>query len=939
MNKDRQRYVGHVVSHTHWDRAWYLPFEIFRARLVILVRKLLDVMEKDRRYKFCLDAQTVPIEDYLEIHPEDRGRIEKLVRERRLHVGPFYVLPDQFIVSGESLIRNIAIGVKQARQFGYCQMEGSLSDVFGHPSQVPQILAGFGIPSAIIARGFSPEDKKRGWVQRWEAPDGSSVIAYFCAGGGYANMYYWGMDSFDPALYPTIPVDANEWSVELAAKHVEKVLGAYLAGGMTTKHLFLGNGVDHQEAQPHTPQLIRALNSRRGPLRLLHSTYEGLMNAVRREGRRLPVIKGQLKSRTLFGTMTSRVYQKQDYAEIAATTEMLTEPLLACADVYARGHRAFREEGHSGYTLNPGQNWASFASYPAGQVDHLWKLLLRNAPHDDICGCSVDATHQDMDNRSKRAREITRYLMNDAMLLCASRMAERKAHSQTPVIVAFNPHPFELCERLRCKTFIKGLTSARDLDVVDAKGGSVSFAVDEAKAVARRDWDGNDWTKEAVRGVEVSLSLAPKMRPSSFALYKIVKDGARKDEAGSASARMANGAAVVENEFYRVRVKRDGTFDVFDKGIGRTFERLGMLEDVEDVGNSYDHRRFPGPARRFTSGGVNGKVRILSHDAISTAVEVKFHLKVPAGATPDLTRRTKRLVGLPVRILFEIPHHRKGGQITVSVDNRAKNHELFLAFPTEIAAKTFDYDSKFDFASYAVGEREARIDSVAIVRNRKAAFGMVTDCPTLVASRADARGKVTLGLSLFRAVEKVADIVPIEIWAAYEAQCLRTITRRLEWTTGSYADVRESCLKRRRTTVAPPVIVPVTPWSRLRYLDRRYTTLPVPEGPVIDIKGKDVHLSAWKVSQDGSGWVVRVYSLAGKPQQCRICAAVPVTKAYSCDLAERPLSALKCDGAGEFTFVLWPKEICTLLLKLDTRRLAGHIEKKPGRARVGERCK
>ena len=70
-----------VVSHTHWDREWYLPFEAFRVRLVRMMDALIELFERDPGFKhFVLDGQTVPLDDYLEIRPERRETIDRLVR-------------------------------------------------------------------------------------------------------------------------------------------------------------------------------------------------------------------------------------------------------------------------------------------------------------------------------------------------------------------------------------------------------------------------------------------------------------------------------------------------------------------------------------------------------------------------------------------------------------------------------------------------------------------------------------------------------------------------------------------------------------------------------------------------------------------------------------------------------------------------------------------
>ena len=136
----------HLVPHTHWDREWYLPFQVFRLKLVHLMDLLLDTLERDPAFtSFTLDGQTSVLEDYLELRPERRADVEHLVRQGRLLIGPWYVLPDEFLVSPEALIRNLLAGRADGRAFGGCMDVGYVPDPFGHIGQLPQILAGFGI--------------------------------------------------------------------------------------------------------------------------------------------------------------------------------------------------------------------------------------------------------------------------------------------------------------------------------------------------------------------------------------------------------------------------------------------------------------------------------------------------------------------------------------------------------------------------------------------------------------------------------------------------------------------------------------------------------------------------------------------------------------------------------------------------------------------------
>src|SRR5436190_3147315 len=148
-----------VVPHTHWDREWYLPFEQFRLRLGAVVDGVVDTLERDPSFtSFTLDGQAIVLEDYVEVRPENEGRLQTLLDAGRLEVGPSYVLPDEILVGGESLVRNLLLGRRVCRRFGVEPSgAGHLPVSFGHPAQLPQILAGFGIGTFLFSRGMGDE--------------------------------------------------------------------------------------------------------------------------------------------------------------------------------------------------------------------------------------------------------------------------------------------------------------------------------------------------------------------------------------------------------------------------------------------------------------------------------------------------------------------------------------------------------------------------------------------------------------------------------------------------------------------------------------------------------------------------------------------------------------------------------------------------------------
>jgi len=126
----------YIVPHTHWDREWYAPFQTFRAQLVDLWDELLELTENDPDFRFLMDGQTVVIDDYLAVRPQAQPRVDRAIREGRIEVGPWYTLPDEFLVSGETLVRNLQRGLASAERHGHSLRAGYLPDSFGHAAQI-----------------------------------------------------------------------------------------------------------------------------------------------------------------------------------------------------------------------------------------------------------------------------------------------------------------------------------------------------------------------------------------------------------------------------------------------------------------------------------------------------------------------------------------------------------------------------------------------------------------------------------------------------------------------------------------------------------------------------------------------------------------------------------------------------------------------------------
>src|SRR5258705_4129218 len=222
-----------VVPHTHWDREWYRTHEQFRARLVALLDGLLDLLERDPDFRcFSLDGQTIVVDDYLAVRPDARARLEKLGRAGRLAIGPWTVPPDEWLVSGEALVRNLRLGLARGDALGGSQRLGYVPDQFGHVGQLPQIFAGFGFDTAVLWRGVGANVAES--VFAWEAPDGSRVFT-----GYLPNGYFNGQ---------LLPADPDALAARLA-REMER-----LAPFAKIPTLLVMNGSDHQTPEPRLPR-------------------------------------------------------------------------------------------------------------------------------------------------------------------------------------------------------------------------------------------------------------------------------------------------------------------------------------------------------------------------------------------------------------------------------------------------------------------------------------------------------------------------------------------------------------------------------------------------------------------------------------------------------------------------------------------------------------
>ena len=599
-----------LVPHTHWDREWYLPFEDFRIHLVEVIDEVIATLEARPEYRFTLDGQAILLEDYLEIRPEMEDRLRALLRAGRIDTGPCYTLPDEFLVGAESLVRNLLHGRLVCERHGARPAAvGYLPDSFGHPAQLPQVLRGFGLDTFVFSRGLGDERERLGGRFRWVAPDGSEVLA-LPQPVDYGAATAFGHSGRSEQAEP----GAN------AADRVEQILRAEapMRADPAFRDVFLGNGVDHAHLQDDLPEVVADLRARRPHLDVEIARLSDYTAAIARAPGDLPAFAGELSGgarlNVLRGVNSARMPLKQDNE---------------------RGERAL-QEAETLWSLavlsRPG------ARYPLGELRHAWRELLRNHPHDSICGCSVDETHADMPQRFRASLEIALRLADMALHALGGSGGpgdnEAEAHGlEGRYRWSYRPlpgGPVRVEDRTGAASFANVLPFARRrlvaLDVPDALTAAPALRAGDRPVQV--DADGRAWLELevpgfAARDVALATGSAPPGAPVARALD----------------------ARTIENARYRVTGHDDGTLTVEDRRSGAVVRGLHRLEDVADRGDSYTFCPVDGDGP--VGAGAPTQVRVIAAGPVFAELELATALTLPAALAEGRDARAADAVACP----------------------------------------------------------------------------------------------------------------------------------------------------------------------------------------------------------------------------------------------------------------------------------------------------
>jgi mannosylglycerate hydrolase len=946
----------HLVSHTHWDREWYRTFQQFRVRLVHLLDRLLDLLEDDPDYRhFTLDGQTIVLDDYLAIRPEQEARIRRLVQDGRLLIGPWYILPDEFLEGPEALIRNLLLGRQGCRRFTAepqpMERIGYIPDPFGHISQLPQIAAGFGMEALCFWRGVGDAPTEF----RWAAPDGSERLVLHLR-QSYSNGAW-------------LAADEAGFVRDLATER------ARLAPHATTSHLLIMQGTDHMAPRADLPQRMRAAEAALDA-RVVHSTLPTYLAAVRAELgddglAALPLLRGEMRSperaHLLPAVLSARMWIKQWNARCETLLTRWAEPFAALAEQLGSdtGQRDFLREA--------------------------WSWLLQNHPHDSICGCSVDQVHREMQTRFAWCEQIAEEVTQASLEAIAGQVTSSKQQAASSLV--FNPSAFPRTDRVRGR--LKPAPGG-EWHLVDDQGQvmphrvlgqSVREHLDAPLArEALREWLARLETSDGrllgdlrfqdlqvhVEGREARLAVTARYHQGaphpgerltaglatvralladsqiqSFRVQVVEDEGleveflardvpslgyrqftVHKAQGTKASAQRAARSTqhVIENEFFRVEASEvDGTLTITDKANGLVLRDANRFVDGGDRGDEYTF--CPPEHDRIVDAPIGPPLIRCIQDSIGATLEVALLYHLPCGLQEgDRSRRGHQRADVPITSRVTLTPGVRRIEFETSVDNQAEDHRLRVHFPTPIVAGSSWAEGHLDiverpialptgtagWAEQPVGAHPQRtfVDVSDGCRGVLLANRGLPEYEVLPGSE-EAPG-VTLALTLLRCVgwlsrgdlhNRAGHAGPA--LTTPEAQCPgpHTFHYALVPHAGNYLTAQREA----HAFDTPLRAVPLPADGRLASSG----SLP-PGSAFVEVSPAALVVSALKPAETDRGLILRVYNSAGTDIQARIKLWQPFREIHLVSLDETGASRILATDQNALVLHLQAKEIATL---------------------------
>lgn len=930
MRKDKEQKYVHFISNTHWDREWLYSFQETRIQLIDFFQRLLNILEKNKDYNsFVLDSQVVPVEDYLEIFPNDRERIKKQVEERRLLIGPWYTCPECFQVGSESIIRNLLYGHIIAKQMGGVMKVGHTPFSYGQISQLPQIYKGFGIHIALFYHGVSHDEVPNEFW--WEGADGTKILASQMSRHARYNFYH---QVYRPVVYGMEPDERNwNWNKggtpfrladekaqfehylllqppknfdEKQLKERVKKLFKSECEVATTPHIAFMMGHDSSVPDELEVCLVHETQQILEGHIVKHSNYQDYAEEVLREVEniKLPVLQGERRTpkpmpriyHLYSDVLSSRTRIKRENSYSERDLQRLAEPmsvLSACMGM----------------------------EYPKDFIDLAWKELLRCHAHDTISGSGVDIIEQDTLHRLRQVREISRSVLRRVLAFCQKSIDFSKEDKNAILITVYNPLPMEREETISTVVDLPDTIPAGEFCLENIETGEeVPLQIhsqERANVVITQPEDARHSMK--VHRYHTSFTTT-KVPPLGYTSYRI------KHHKPFLQGTLITSDRVLENQYMRVAIRDDGTFDVFHKPSEKIYCGLGYLLDDGEAGHAWMHIP-PAYNEVIDSRPFPKKISLLEDGPLSATYKIEYEMIIPGqlvSTNEDLndrldgvgnnSKRSIRQVSIPIQMFITLRNQSRSLELKVKLINNARDHRLRIAFPSNLDTDIVRVESAFDIV-----EREIVPGPNNPWKNTKS----VTFPQYRFVDLDDTWGGLAIindGLKEYEVSRDLTRTVFITLLRAYTVH-LATVSK--QWETHPEMNLSQCPGEHEFNFWIYPHAGGTMKGNVVQETERIYSPLiPVQSGvsngtqpptkSLIKIQPDTIIFSALKLAEDRQGYILRVYNSSNEPTAAVLEFGEPLKEVYEVNFEETIIQKLEISPQNTVKLQCNGKKIVTI---------------------------
>ena len=917
-----ERKTIHVISNSHWDREWGYPFEETRLLLLKFMDELLDLLDNDPEFhSFTMDSQTLCIEDYLELRPEKLDTIQKHVKSGRLIVGPWCSLPEEYLVSGESLVRNLVVGHRVAKFFGKVSKNGYTPFSYGQTSQMPQIYRGFGIDTIVFYRGINTP--KSEYIL--EGPDGSRLLGmrFGCMSrfSYYTYVYrvlrYGSDDVFafydwDRGAAPfRLATDRNprghyyvlddkqkQWNDPPIRDQLLKLVKDE-SEHFSTSQICCMQGFDSSNPDPKETAIMKLCQKLLPEHDIKFSKLQAYMDAMRKEVKNPTVLTGE----------------SRDPGSTGKWTHLMGDVLSARPNLRRANHQA---EIALQRLAEP---WSAIGSMVGGEylkpaLDRCWNFLLRNHPHDTITGAGIDQMEKDSLFRADQIVILSEGLARRGMETVQAKIDNSDLSPRDCVLTVFNPCPFPRSGVVSCYVDMPQNMGFEAFSVQTPEGKKTSRIQTkerfEAGVLVRNLQDISiELRTERVR-CHVEVDEIPAF---GYKTYHLVRENAFEYVPGT----LAPEANVLENEFLRAKFNSDGTLDLTHKESGRTYSGLHYLEDTGETGHTWIHME-PDENETLTSHGFPCAITLEEAGPVLARMRVDYHMQIPVGIEDELTvefrepamnhtRRMKQRKEMAVTSRFALRAGQKRLDVTTSFENQCRNHRLRVVFPTLLDCDRTDSEAAFDVISRDIHVKKGNayygrpnpqypMHRFVDMSDGDVGFAILNNSGLREYEAKDTQDR-PLAITLMRAFT-YRNCPIFGRWEVYPDMELAQCIGRHEWTYSLYphnGDWTNGVYDEAEDLNQPLEAAQVGPHKGA--LAKQLSFL--------EIAGKNLQLTSFKRAEDRKGsYVVRLFNPTNRTVNGSIKVFKPLKRAWLTNLNEEREEALK--PAGDTVKLKVPKK-------------------------------